>query len=725
MRIWVTGVGLVTPLGRDAATTMERLLAGERAFAPLTLFSADGCRSAIAAEVPDLVPRAVAPAGDAERWSRTDAMAWLAAREALAQAGVEPGAVDVDLVVGGSTAGLFETEAQLVRMASHPTDAEPRARLHAHPLSSTADRLCETLGPFGRVRTLSSACSSGAHAVLLAAAWLGTGRAARVLAGAADGLCRLTYVGFSALGALGPEPCRPFDLRRAGLSLGEAAAFLVLETEDAARARGARPLAELRGWASASEAHHITNPEASGETAARVMRRALERAGVAPEDVGYVNAHGTGTRHNDAMEARAIARALAGARPAVSSSKGQIGHTLAAAGAVEAAVTALALARGRLPPTGGLERIDPDCDGLDHLRAARVARVRAAMSNSFGFGGSDTALVLAQPGELAPLAAPPPHRVFVRAAAALGPLGLSGAGACAAYLEPGCEPAGGRLRLEARAHLDAERARRLDRAACMATVVIDHALGAAGVDAETRAEAGAVVGSAFGAVEPCALYLRRVHERGARLAAPAAFPSLLPSAAVAHASIYLGLRGVALATADLGATAEAAVATAAELVAGGESACLAAGSAEEWSAIVEEVVGPLATGETPAVRTEGASALVLAAAPGAAPLAELVWWTSWRGAASAALGGAPSPRGRGRVAVVVGAETAMVARAIEAAGWAGVERLSTARRAGWYEGAGGLALAAAAALVGCGRLDAAFVVGAAPDRGAAWLLGRA
>ena len=243
----------------------------------------------------------------------------------------------------------------------------------------------------------------GANAIVTAAEWIRSGRSARVLAGGADGLCRLTFTGFNALGAIAPEACRPFDRRRAGLGLGEGAAFLVLESEEEVHRRGATPLAELAGFAVGSEAHHITNPEPTGATAARLMNRALERAGITAAELDYVNAHGTGTLQNDAMEAKALHLALGSEvhRVAVSSCKGQIGHTLGACGAIEAAITVLAIVRGEIPPTGGLEEIDPACELMHVPGVGRKATVRAALSNSFGFGGSDTVLLFTRPAPLA------------------------------------------------------------------------------------------------------------------------------------------------------------------------------------------------------------------------------------------------------------------------------------------------------------------------------------
>jgi 3-oxoacyl-[acyl-carrier-protein] synthase II len=744
MRVWVTGIGVVSPLGHGAARTMDRICAGDRAIDKIALFQLPGARADVAGEAPGVRVADVAPGGEAEGWSRADAMSVLAAREALAEAGVDPGRTPVDLILGGTTAGMFETETPLAelsrgllpgREAPHaipPEAVAPLRRMLSHPLSSTADHVAAALGPFREVRSLCSACSGGANAILLAATWIRGGRSRCAIAGGADALCRLTYAGFGALAALSPEPCRPFDRRRVGLNLGEGAAFLVLEAEDAARARGARPIVELCGWAVGAEAHHITNPESSGETAARVMREALARAGLRPADLDYVNAHGTATPLNDAMEAKALRRCLGpeADRIPVSSSKGQIGHTLGAAGAIEAAITAMAIARGVLPPTVGLGEVDPECD-LVHVREARPAQIRAAMSESFGFGGTDTVLVLAQPGAFVSPVAQHPLAVVVTGAATAGPLGVLGVEGSHAYAEAGPPPAAGPIAFDPSAHLDLARARRLDRAARLTTAVIARALAEAklGLDDPRVAErTGAVVGSAFGSIEGCTAFMRRVYDKGAKLASPADFPNLVPSSPVGHASIYLGLRGPVLSSHDLDASAESAIATAVELVAAGEGDAIAAGSVEESSPIIEHCLGPICSGITDrGPRSEGAAVVLIEAeqsarSRGARILARVAWWTSVRGNASL-LEHAPTPRPASLV--FVARDDARTRARFAGSPWAEVRRHGAAARAGDHEGSGGFAAAAAVAAIAAGDADSAMVVGVAPDRAYALLLARA
>ncbi|MEO6576730.1 MAG: beta-ketoacyl-[acyl-carrier-protein] synthase family protein, partial [Polyangiaceae bacterium] len=377
-RLFVTGIGLVTSIGATRETTWKALLRGDRGIRRIDLFDTSNQRASLGGQV-EVVTIPDIGEGGAAAWSRSSAMAFAAAREALAEAQIDPKTSKIGLVVGGTTGGMFETEARLAELHSDPEAHEALLEMLSHPLTATGDRLDEALGPFARVRTLASACSSGANALIVAAEWLRAGVVDAVLAGGSDGLCRLTLSGFNALAAIDGEPCKPFDRSRRGLNLGEGAGFLLLERASSARDRRAKPIAELAGWALRSEAHHITNPEPSGTSAGRTISAALLRAGLDPSKIDYVNAHGTGTPLNDPMESAALARSLGAEleRIPVSSSKGQIGHTLGAAGAIEAGVAALTIARQAIVPTAGLVDPDPACPLVHVLGEGRAARVRA------------------------------------------------------------------------------------------------------------------------------------------------------------------------------------------------------------------------------------------------------------------------------------------------------------------------------------------------------------
>lgn len=711
MRAWVTGTGIVSCLGLTAEATFTKLLTGERGLGPIDVFDTVDQRARIGGQVRG-VP---VPKGD--EWSRSSAFALVAAKEALAGAGVDPKHERVGLVVGGTTAGMFEDELRVARMISREEPRRPIREMRCHPLSSTLDALDGEIGPFCRLRTVASACSSGTSALWVALAWLLTDPTIdAVLAGGTDGLCRLTVTGFNALAAMDPEPCRPFDRARRGMNLGEGAGFVVVERSERVLSRGKRPIAELASVVVGAEAHHITNPEPTGERAGRIIARALEKARVSPRDVDYVNAHGTATPLNDAMEAKALRYALGSEveRVPVSSSKAQIGHTLGAAGAIEAVISAFALDRAALPPTAGLTDPDPECP-LVHVRETRkVARVRAVVSTSFGFGGMDAALVLTEP-ELAPESPGTVARVVVTGGAALGPRGVSPSSS-APSLTTGAQ-ASGRI-ADVTATLDPARARRLDRAGRLATIVAQAALGEAVVAPESRAAFGVILGSAFSAVDDCGAFMRRILDKGPRLASPADFPNLVPSSPIGHASIYLGLGGAAMATAELHASGESAVATAFEAIAAREATSIVAGACPVAAELIDEVFAPLFDdGTESGARSEGSAALVLeseesALARGAKAIATVAHVAVTRGESPEL----PAPASLSRARVV--GRTAKVA-AHAGGAWRDVARVDVEPGFGDNDAAGACAMVAALGLLRSGDVDEVLVVGSRPGPGVA------
>jgi 3-oxoacyl-[acyl-carrier-protein] synthase II len=384
----ITGCGVVSPFGLGVAALWEALLAGRSAIAPIAGFPAD-----------DLVPNAAAEIRGvaADDPDRAGALALLAAHEALAAAGLDPGAVDPTRfgVVLGTTCGgmrIFEAwDAAAAAGTPPPTDV---ARV---PYFAPAVRLAGALGLRGPVATTQLACASGTAAIALAAGWVERGRADVVLAGGTDILSRFLVAGFNCLRATA-ERARPFDRDRRGLVLGEGAALLVIEAAAHAARRGADVLAAVRGAGAAADAVHMTAPDREGGGAARAIEAALAAAGVVPAAVDFVSAHGTGTPYNDAMEAAALGRVFGAAGPAVHSIKGAVGHTLGAAGALEAVVCVQAIATGVIPPTVGLVTPDPACAALDLVRGEpRRRRVDVALSTSSGFAGANAAIVLGAP----------------------------------------------------------------------------------------------------------------------------------------------------------------------------------------------------------------------------------------------------------------------------------------------------------------------------------------
>ncbi|MFI5120213.1 MAG: beta-ketoacyl-[acyl-carrier-protein] synthase family protein [Thermoanaerobaculia bacterium] len=398
-RVVVTGLGAVTSLGNDLASTWEGLVAGRCGIGPITLFDASAFRTNLAAEIKEL-PGGFDPVLR-RRLSRTDVIGLTAAAEALADAGLDLDREDpssIGVVLGGGVSGLLDSENYFRDLlARGPRHARP-TRVLNHPPDQTTDRIAERWGLLGPRSTITTACSSSGTSLGYAADLIRHGFCDVVVTGGADTFARLTHGGFNALRSVDPEPCRPFDLRRKGLSIGEAAGLLVFEEEGHARRRGARIRARFLGYGVTSDAHHMTQPEPSGEAGARTMNACLLASSLNPGDVDYVNAHGTATPQNDSAETAAIKRAL-GARAReipVSSIKSMLGHCLCSAGAIEAVATVRTIETGLVPPTIHWEEPDPECD-LDIVpNAAREARVKVALSNSFAFGGNSTVVAFGQ-----------------------------------------------------------------------------------------------------------------------------------------------------------------------------------------------------------------------------------------------------------------------------------------------------------------------------------------
>ena len=371
--VFVTGMGVVCAGAHNVPELRSLLAAPRRNFRPPTVFPCQGEAAFLpAAEVDGL------DAAEDSSVPRTHRIARMAAREAIGE-GPAPDAI----VLGTTTGGILATETAL-RAGSTSADD-----YRYHGLDTVALHLASEFHVRGPVLTLSTACSSAAVAMSVAHALLRAGLAQRILVGGADSLCRLTFHGFRTLQLLAPEGCTPLDANRAGMTVGEGAGFLVLES-----APGDRPiLALLSGTGLSCDAYHASRPHPEGAGAALAMRRALADAHLEPSAVDYVNLHGTGTLDNDAAEAHAIHQVFGTTLPPLSSTKGLTGHPLAAAGAIEAVISVLALTGGLLPANTGLATVDESL-GLSPLRQPTRAQVGTILSNSFGFGGNNACIVL-------------------------------------------------------------------------------------------------------------------------------------------------------------------------------------------------------------------------------------------------------------------------------------------------------------------------------------------
>lgn len=393
--IVVTGVGVVSPYGIGLDSLQAGMLSGKCCLTP----AKDVYPGFAGTTAPVSVPL---PAEESNsRYSRTDRLAVVAARDAVTDFDCESAVFRESGVVMASTvAGLTEIDPGIAQDPAAWYRRGGLMRAASYPVAHVADAVGEHLGIRGPRCAVSVACASGAMAIALAANMLLDGAAPMIFAGGSDALCPFTLSGFSSLQALDPSPCRPFDQNRKGLNLGEGAAVLVLETLAGATARNATVLAVLRGWAMTNDAFHPTAPQQQGSGLAECMRLAMEMAEVSRDEIGYVNAHGTGTPLNDIAEASAYETAFRGrSRPIpVSSTKSYFGHCLGAAGALEAAIMITAIRSGALFPT--LRLTDPiESPGVDWLRGeVRRQTLLLAMSVSAGFGGSNTALIFGSVG---------------------------------------------------------------------------------------------------------------------------------------------------------------------------------------------------------------------------------------------------------------------------------------------------------------------------------------
>ncbi|MBX2974100.1 MAG: beta-ketoacyl-[acyl-carrier-protein] synthase family protein [Flavobacteriales bacterium] len=332
--------------------------------------------------------------GDDGPRSRTALLALLAAQEAVRDL---DGTADMAVISASTVGGMDLSEDHFDDWRNGRME---QARLALeHPVDAHTRFVADALDARGFTSTISTACSSSANAIALGARLLQQGRARRVLAGGSDALCRFTIEGFRALSAMDTEPCRPFSPDRKGMNLGEAAAYLVLERADDVQRAGRTPLAFLGGWGNSNDAHHATATSPDGDGPYAAMREAIERAGLRPEDIDHINAHGTGTANNDATELRAMER-LFGTVPPFTSTKALTGHTLAAAGALEAVIAIQCLRMGLIPAGFPVAGPMPGHTAMP-VTAPERRPLRAVLSSSFGFGGNCAALVLMN-------AAPPP-----------------------------------------------------------------------------------------------------------------------------------------------------------------------------------------------------------------------------------------------------------------------------------------------------------------------------
>ncbi len=404
-RVFVTGVGVVSPLGLDLTTTWDGLVGGVSGISYITSFDTDGFDTKIAGEVKNFDATAYLDLKESRRMDRFAQFAAVATQQATQQAQLHLDQVDpykVSVIMGSGIGGITTLSQQYeVLHEKGPKRVSPfLIPMMLGDMGSA--QVSMIMGTLGTNYCPVSSCSSGADAIGQGMGLIQRGEAEIVIAGGSEApICPIAIAGFSSMRALSRQnsdpakSSRPFDSQRDGFVMAEGAAILILESHQSVVQRGVRPLAELAGYGATSDAHHITEPAPEGRRAAKAMKLAIKSASLHPDEVDYINAHGTSTSLNDRLETQVIKTALGeeAFNVPISSTKSMTGHMLGAGGALEAAICIKAIEHGTIPPTINLDNPDPECD-LDYIpHVARSKQVRVAMSNSFGFGGHNSVLI--------------------------------------------------------------------------------------------------------------------------------------------------------------------------------------------------------------------------------------------------------------------------------------------------------------------------------------------
>jgi 3-oxoacyl-[acyl-carrier-protein] synthase II len=393
-RVAVTGLGIFCSTGKDVGEFSHSLKEGRTGIGLITLFDTSKYPCKIGAEIRDYRPEEFFKKKELKKLSRTDQFGLIASEEAVKTSGIHSyPSEEVGVCLGAGAGGMFEAETYH-REILNKGKSKPSLIWPFIP-SYTTDRVAERFGLSGPKFTITTACSSSATAIGYGADLILTGKAKAIVCGGSEALSELTFGGFNSLKATDPSPCKPFDRKRAGMSLGEGAGILILEDLDEAERRGVKIIAEFLGYGIGGEAYHITAPEPTGMGGARIMKEAIEESGIPVTEVDYINAHGTGTPLNDKAETLSIKNVF-GERAysiPVSSIKSSVGHCLGSAGAIEAIASILSIVDQFIPPTLNHQQGDEDCD-LDYVPGKfREAEVEVVLSNSFAFGGNCTSLV--------------------------------------------------------------------------------------------------------------------------------------------------------------------------------------------------------------------------------------------------------------------------------------------------------------------------------------------
>ena len=554
-RVAIAGLGAITAQGPTIGDLWEGTKRGRVAIHPVRHLPMDGYRTSVAGEITEPPPRA-ADARYPRGW-RDQALDFLlaAAGEAVAAAPsvrVEVPAERLGVVVGTCNAGLISAENWYkAKMAGVTSD--PRLVIFVPP-QALAEALAGAFGARGPVLSVDTACAAGANAIGYAADLIRWGLADACLAGGTDALSDVLIAGFNSLESLSPYPAAPYSKDRLGLSLGEGSGIMLLVREDLARTLRLPVVAEVAGYGLSADGYHPTAPHPEGKGAARAIQAAIRAAGVQPEDVRYVNSHGTGTAKNDPAETKATKRGLGDAAQgaALSSTKSMIGHLLGAAGAVEGIVTVKALEEQLAPPTANFTEPDPECD-LDYVpNVSRPLEMTVAISNNFAFGGANATVVFTR-NRTEPPPRPPADELVITGMSALTPAGLSLDSLWDAFSDGrDCTAAEdgvrlGRVELEAGLYLTAKQRRRMDRLGVLTVIASQLALKDAGLEISdgNRDRVGVIFGTGVGPMESMEKFSRPLFEDGPRAANPGIFPNTVYNAAGGQVAMHLGTVGPA------------------------------------------------------------------------------------------------------------------------------------------------------------------------------------
>lgn len=528
----VTGLGIIAAPGMGTNEVWQAVSAGRSGLRPLTLFQSPRYGQIPAGEI----QRDLLSLGAPTRGSRSDRLGWLAARDAIVDAGLDltDCGERAGIFLGTSVGGSFDSENFLTTLIKK---GKIRARpTRFHECVSTVDLIADSFGLYGAGMAVATACSSSALAIAQAAELILSGEADVMLAGGADSLSRMTWGGFHSLLLVDSSGCKPFDAGRGGMSLGEGAAIVVLESEEFARRRGAKILARLSGWGTSCDAYHATAPHPQGAGAAAAMQSALRRANLEPAAIDYVNAHGTGTRDNDLAEAIALKTVFHNRVPPFSSTKRIFGHALAASGAMEAIVCIEALRRQEMPPNPGYEKCDPAI-GLVPVTESHHARLAHVMSNSFGFGGNNGVLIFSQPETI------PQTRLPGKVQVAVGGIGVVGPGTVAekqinAPLATGSGLVHSCGALDV-SLLNPNQRRRLSRLQQMAVITARKSH-----PPDESARVAVAIGTGLGCLEDAGAFIENLISKDEREPMPSRFPNSVHNAPAGQVAIDQAARGM-------------------------------------------------------------------------------------------------------------------------------------------------------------------------------------